>query len=531
MNLLKSTGIIGGMTLISRIFGFARDMLLSRILGDGTAASAWQLAFQLPNIFRRLFAEGAFSAAFVPLFNGKMAEDEDRSAAQNFAVEVLSVFVPILLIFSAILMLAMPGIIWLFDDLGRGDLSSDAASHELTINLARIAFPYLALISLTTLFAAILNSLSRFTAAAAAPILLNICVITALVAALYVNGGHDTVQTAYMIAVAVSISGLLQMLWLYYWARKSGFNFALRRPRFTQDVRSLGVLILPAIFGAGIYQISRFIDLFFLGQMHQSARVHLAFADRLNQLPLGIIGIALGIAILPALSRFIANDDKGGAQRVQSNAIELGLLLTVPAAVGLYFAATPLVGAIFGGGNYGVEAVNGTAAAMAMLVLGLPAYVLVKILTPGFFARKDTRTPLYTAAIALALNITLNILLIPVLGLPGLALAGAIAAWVNCALLYFMLQKRGHYHIEPDLLFRISRIILSAAAMGAALYFLAPYGDAYYGGSIIERVFSIAILCGAGGGAYFVLAWLTGAIDRSKIAMLRRKPAEEAPSE
>ena len=164
MNLLKSTGIIGGMTLISRIFGFARDMLLSRILGDGTAASAWQLAFQLPNIFRRLFAEGAFSAAFVPLFNGKMAEDKGRSAAQNFAVEVLSVFVPILLIFSAILMLAMPGIIWLFDDLGRGDLSSNTASRELTINLARIAFPYLALISLTTLFAAILNSLSRFTA-------------------------------------------------------------------------------------------------------------------------------------------------------------------------------------------------------------------------------------------------------------------------------------------------------------------------------------------------------------------------------
>ena len=419
MNLLKSTGIIGGMTLISRIFGFARDMLLSRILGDGTAASAWQLAFQLPNIFRRLFAEGAFSAAFVPLFNGKMAQDEDRSAAQNFAIEVLSVFVPILLIFSAILMLAMPGIIWLFDDLGRGDLSSNVASRELTINLARIAFPYLALISLTTLFAAILNSLSRFTAAAAAPILLNICLITALVAALYINGGHDTVQTAYMIAVAVSISGLLQMLWLYHWARKSGFTFTLRRPRFTQDVRSLGVLILPAIFGAGIYQISRFIDLFFLGQMNQSARVHLAFADRLNQLPLGIIGIALGVAILPALSRFIANDDKGGAQRVQSNAIELGLLLTVPAAVGLYFAAAPLVSAIFGGGNYGVEAVNGTAAAMAMLVLGLPAYVLVKILTPGFFARKDTRTPLYTAAIALALNITLNILLIPIMGLPA----------------------------------------------------------------------------------------------------------------
>jgi len=531
VNLLKSTGIIGGMTLISRLFGFVRDMLLSRILGDGTAASAWQLAFQLPNIFRRLFAEGAFSAAFVPLFNRKMAQDDGRNAAQNFAIETLSVFVPILLIFSALLMVSMPAVIWLFDDFGRGDLTSNPSSNILTISLARIAFPYLALISITTLFAAILNSLSRFTAAAAAPILLNICIIAALLAALYVNGGRDTVQTAYMIAVAVSISGLLQMFWLFYWARKSGFTFALRRPKFTNDVRALGVLILPAIFGAGIYQISRFIDLFFLGQMEQSARVHLAFADRLNQLPLGIIGIALGIAILPALSRFIADEDTGGAQRVQSNAIELGLLLTIPAAVGLYFAATPLVNAIFGGGNYDLSAVDGTAAAMSMLVIGLPAYVLVKILTPGFFARKDTRTPLYTAAIALTLNITLNIILIPIMGLPGLALAGAISAWVNCAMLYFMLQIRGHYHIEGDLVFRISRIILSAAAMGGALYFLSPYGAEYYGGTILERVLSISILCGAGAVCYFGLAWITGAIDRDKIAMLRRKPDDQTSTE
>lgn len=525
MNLLKSTSIIGGMTLVSRLFGFARDMLLSRILGDGTAASAWQLAFQLPNIFRRLFAEGAFSAAFVPLFNRKMEADKDRSAAQNFAIETLSVFVPILLIFSAILMAAMPGVIWLFDDFGRGDLSSDPVSNTLTINLALVAFPYLALISLTTLFAAILNSISRFTAAAAAPILLNICIITALLSALYINGGEDTVQTAYFIAFAVSVSGLLQMLWLYYWARKSGFRFALRLPRFTKDVRELGVLILPAIFGAGVYQISRFVDLFFLGQMDQAARVHLAFADRLNQLPLGIIGIALGIAILPALSRFIANDDTGGAQRVQSNAIELGLLLTIPAAVGLYFAAGPLVDAIFGGGKFGPEAVAGTAAAMAMLVLGLPAYVLVKILTPGFFARKDTRTPLYTAAIALSLNITLNIILIPRMGLPGLALAGAISAWINCAILYAILQYRGFYELEADLLFRISRIILSAAAMGGAIWLLAPYGKDYYGAGIFERVISIGLLVGAGAIVYFALAFVTGAIDRKKINMLTRKSA------
>ena len=186
MNLLKSTGIIAGLTLVSRIFGFLRDVMLARILGAGAAADAWQLAFQLPNIFRRLFAEGAFSAAFVPLFNRKMEADEDRTAAQTFVIEVLSVFVPLLLVFSAIMMLAMPGIIWLIDDFGRGGRTSG-----FSISLARITFPYLALISVTTLFAAILNSLSRFAAAAAAPIMLNICMITALLASYWFNDGND----------------------------------------------------------------------------------------------------------------------------------------------------------------------------------------------------------------------------------------------------------------------------------------------------------------------------------------------------
>ncbi len=521
MNLLKSTGIIGGMTLISRLFGFIRDAMIARLLGAGIVADAWQLAFQMPNIFRRLFAEGAFSAAFVPLFNRKMAEENGHSAAQKFALEILSVFVPILLVFSAIMAIIMPGAIWLLDDFGAG-----GRSNNFTINLARITFPYLALISIATVFAAILNSISKFTAAAAAPILMNLFMISAMLIILYQDGGNDAVKAAYYLAFSVSIAGIFQMLWLYYWARKSGFYFALRRPRLTGDVRALGVLIVPAVFGAGIYQISRFIDLFFLGQLEQGSFTFLALADRLNQLPLGIIGIALGTAILPALSRFIAHDDAGGAQRVQSNAIELGLLLTVPAAVGLYFAATPLVSAIYLGGRFDLTAAANTAAVLSMLVLGLPAYVLVKVLTPGFFARKDTRTPVYTAACCLLINIALNILLIPKMGVAGLALAGAIAAWANCAMLYFMLKKRGHFAVEPDLLFRISRIILSAALMGAVLYAIEPYGAAYYSGNAGERAVSIAILCGCGGAVYFALAWVTGAIDRSKIAMLRRRSAE-----
>lgn len=522
MNLLKSTGTIAGLTMVSRVFGFARDIILARVLGAGAAADAWQLAFQLPNIFRRLFAEGAFSAAFVPLFNRKMEEDEQRTAAQNFAIDVLSVFVPILLVFSAVLMLAMPGIIWLIDDFGEGGRTTD-----FTISLARITFPYLALISLTTLFAAILNSVNRFAAAAAAPIMLNICMISALLLSLWISGGTDTRQAAYFLAIGVAFAGLLQMLWLYYWARKAGFSFAVRKPKFTPDVKELGILILPAVFGAGIYQISRFIDLFFLGRLPEGSFVYLAMADRLNQLPLGIIGIALGTAILPALSRFIAKNDAGGAQRIQSNAIELAMLLTIPAAVALFFAAGPLVTAFYVGGNF--EAADGqtTAHVVAALVVGLPAYVLVKVLIPGFFARKDTKTPVFTAGISLIINVTLNLILIPVYGIVGLAFAGAIAAWCNCAMLYFMLHSRGHFHLEWTLLMRIVRIALSAAGMAVVLIYAAPVGEHLYMGTIWQRVASITTLVSVGGLVYAMLAWVTGAIDKTKITMLTKKKAAE----
>ncbi len=520
MNLLKSTGTIAGLTMVSRVFGFVRDIMLARVLGAGAAADAWQLAFQLPNIFRRLFAEGAFSAAFVPLFNRKMEGEGQHSAAQKFAVDVLSVFVPILLLFSAVMMLAMPGIIWFIDDFGEGGRTTG-----FTINLARITFPYLALISVTTLFAAILNSLSRFAAAAAAPIMLNICMISALLLASWLNDGDDPRQTAYFLATGVAVAGLLQMLWLFYWVRKAGFSFAIRKPKFTPDVKELGVLILPAVFGAGIYQISRFIDLFFLGRLPEGSFVYLAMADRLNQLPLGIIGIALGTAILPALSRFIAKDDLDGAQRIQSNAIELAMLLTIPAAIALFFAAGPLVTSFYVGGNFEASDGQTTANVVAALVVGLPAYVLVKVLIPGFFARKDTRTPVYTAGISLFINITLNLTLIPIYGIVGLALAGAIAAWCNCVMLYFMLHTRGHFHIELSLLLRIGRITLSAAGMAVVLIYAAPIGNHLYDGNIWERVGSIAALVSVGGIVYAALAWITGAVDKTKITMLTKKKA------
>jgi putative peptidoglycan lipid II flippase len=511
-SLVKSVGTIGGLTMVSRIFGFARDMLLSRILGAGGIADAWQLAFQLPNIFRRLFAEGAFAAAFVPLFNQRMTKEGDHSEARAFADAVLAVLIPILIVFSALLLIVMPWVMHLF---ASEALRADREKFGLAVLMARIAFPYLALMSLAT----------RFAAAAAAPILLNICLIAALLVGGATGDGGEAAKaaTGLYLAIAVSLSGLFQLVWLYYWVRRSGFRPALRRPRLTPGVREMGVLILPAVFGAGVYQISRFVDLFFIASLPDKSITYLAMADRLNQLPLGIIGIALGTAILPALSRFVAQEDRGGAFRLQSNAVELAMLLTVPAAVALFVAGPAITSAFYVGGQYSVADGLATGAVVGGLVVGLPAYVLVKVLVPNFFARKDTRTPVWTAAISLLINIGLNFALIPVLGIVGLALAGSIAAWCNVAMLYAILHRGGLFHLTGQVVWRIARIVLAAAAMAAALHFAIPLaGDAFVGG-VFERIVALGAIVALGGLIFFGCAFLFGVVNRDTIGQLRRR--------
>ena len=522
MSLIRNVGTIGGLTMVSRIFGFARDILLARVLGAGGVADAWQLAFQLPNIFRRLFAEGAFAQAFVPLFNRHYKEDGgDLSEARRFTEEVLAVLIPILIVFSALALIVMPWIMGLF---ASDALEGDANTFWLAVLMARITFPYLAFMSLATLFAAVLNSLSRFAAAAAAPIMLNICLITALVAGAMEGTGEDAREmTGMMLAIAVSAAGLFQLIWLGFWAKQAGFTIRLRFPRITPGVKELGVLVLPAVFGAGVYQISRFIDLFFIATLPDKSITFLAMADRLNQLPLGIIGIALGTAILPSLSRFIANDDAGGAFRLQSNAVELSLLLTIPAAVALFVSGDAFTRAFYTGGAYTLQDSLATGAVVSGLVVGLPAYVLVKVLVPNFFARKDTRTPVYTATAGLVLNVIANFILVPRIGVVGLALGGAIGAWANCALLYAILARRNYYHLTASLAGRIARIILASAAMGAALWYALPYGSAMYSGSLTERIGAIAALV-AGGGLVFLLAAIAlGVLNRQTLAQFKRQ--------
>ena len=521
MSLLKNVGTIGGLTMVSRLFGFARDMLLARALGAGGVGDAWQLAFQLPNIFRRLFAEGAFASAFVPLFNRRMAGNEELTEARKFAEEVLAFLIPVLIVFGALALLAMPWIAGLFANEG---IESDPELMDLAVLMARVAFPYLAFMSLATLFAAILNSLSRFAAAAAAPILLNICMITALVIGMSLGEGVEARRTTgLLLSVAVTVSGLLQLVWLWVWARRSGFRMKLHRPRLTYGVKELGILILPAVFGAGVYQISRFIDLFFLSTLPDGAYTFLAMGDRLNQLPLGIIGIALGTAILPSLSRHIANADKDAAQRLQSNAIELAMLLTVPAAVALFVTGSAFTRAFYTGGAFTFDDAMATGAVVSALVTGLPAYVLIKVLVPNYFARKDTRTPVFTALGALVLNVILNFVLVPRLGVVGLALAGAIGAWTNVTLLYLILARKDYFHLPARVAGRIARIVLAALVMGAALWFAMPYGADLYAGGVIERVGSIAALVLLGAVIYFAAAAALGVLNRGTIQQLMKR--------
>lgn len=523
MSLIRNVGTIGGLTAISRVFGFARDMILARVLGAGLAADAFQLAFTLPNTFRRLFAEGAFSVAFVPLYSralhGHDGQPGSEAAAERFANDVLAVFVWILTAFSALAMLAMPGIVWLL----ASEFQKVPGKFELAVTLSRVTFPYLALISLVAMLSGLLNARSRFAPGAAAPILLNISLIAAMGIAWQLERGSDLVA-AWALAIGVSVSGLLQLGYLAWETRRAGVRLKLSLPRLTPEVRRLGVLILPATFGAGIYQVSQLVDTFFATSLPQGSLTLLKLADRLNQMPLGIVGIALGTAILPMLSRHIHAGDRAETQRLQANAFEIATLLTLPAAAALAICAPAFVTAFFVGGKFRPEDGEIMARIVMALVAGLPAYVIVKILNPGFFAREDTRTPVWTALISLVFNVAINFYVVERFGIVGLAGATAASASLNCLLLYLILHRRGWFHFTARLASRIARQALATAAMSAALWWLMPLLKPYYGGQPFDRVWSLGALVGTGMVVFFVAAYLIGALDPDLVKLLRRRP-------
>ena len=511
MNLLKSTGTIGGLTLVSRVAGFAREMLMSRVMGASWQADAFFVAFRLPNTFRRLFGEGAFSAGFVPLYAQRLHGSGGNDEAKHFSEEVLAVFVPTLVLFTVVFEIIMP----LFVAAISG---YDGQKLELATFLTRITFPYLILISLVSLFSGILNSLSRFTAAAFAPALLNLSMLAALI---FVRVGGTT--TAVALAIAVTIGGVIQLALLLAACARADIVLKLRRPRMTPGVRQFVRVVVPATLGAGVYQISAFIDTFFLTRIGTGAMSYFNYADRLNQLPLGVIGAALGTAILPQVSRHVGANEPEKAAHVQGQAAELAMLLCLPAALALAVSAFPLVSALFQGGRFTTEDARLTALTLSIIVLGLPAYVLVKVLTPGFYARQDTATPVKVAALVLVATIVLNFLLIPPFGIAGLASAIAFCSWLNCTILYVILHRRGHFRIQGWLASRIARQLIAAAAMAGALVAIRMILSGWFEGSVGHRMAGVVAIVAGGMAVYFPLVWILGGTDREELKSLLKR--------
>ncbi len=517
MNLYRAIGSIGGLTMVSRVLGFARDMIGSRVLGASHANDAFNLAFLLPNIFRRLFAEGAFSSGFVPLFSRRLAAGGHEDA-QAFSNEILAVFMPALLLVTIVFEIFMPGVLLMVVP----EYGNVPGKLELAVELTRWTFPYLLFISLVALLSGVLNSLTRFAVAAFAPALLNIALIIALLVA-----PPDTIETVRFMAIAVLLGGIAQFLLCWVAVRQAGVRLHFGRPRLTPAVRELVVLILPATAAAGVYQNSQLFYAYFSARLGEGALTKLSYADRLNQLPLSIIGTALGVAILPAISQAIAKGEDSEAADVQARAFDLSMLLTLPATLALMVAAGPIIGALYQGGQYTVEAARVTGNILAILVTGLPAYVLVKVLTPNFYARKDVKTPVRIAMGVLGAGIVANFILIPYMGIYSLATVTSASAWVNFGLLFVILHSRGQFRMPAWLVARLGKQLIAAVAMAASLYAIKIAAGGLFFGGVLERIIGLGALVGIGAIVYFTVAWMIGGMDRQAIAALRRRAKQE----
>ena len=515
MALLRSAATVGGYTMASRVLGFIRDILTAAFLGAGPMADAFFVAQRLPNLFRSLFAEGAFSAAFVPLFAGMIAAD-GKPAAKRFAEDAMAVLLAALCAFVVAGELATP---WLLDLLAPG-FRANPGKFELTVGLTRITFPYLLFISLTALQGGILNSVERFAATAATPMLLNIFLIGALVLVRPISGEA--------LAWALTLSGFAQFLWLMVSCHQAGLSLSLPMPRLTPEVKRMLRLMLPGVFGAGVTQLNLVVSTAVASLLPTGAVSYLYYADRLNQLPLAVVGIAVGTAILPSLARQVRLGDEDGARHTQNRGLELALLLTVPAAVGLGVAAWPIMTVLFQRGAFGPVEAQATAAALAAYAAGLPAFVLIKIMTPGYFARHDTATPVKIAFAAMGTNLVLTLVL--GLALPfghvGVATATSVAGWVNAVSLMAVLHRRGHFRLDERSRRVVPRILVAALGMGIILWLLDQACAPLFAGHFVTRTAALILVIGFSAAVFGILAVLLGATQwreiQQRLALTRR---------
>ncbi|MEM8788937.1 MAG: murein biosynthesis integral membrane protein MurJ [Pseudomonadota bacterium] len=451
---------VGVWTLASRVLGFGRDILITAYLGAGPVAEAFYVAFALPNMFRRFFAEGAFNMAFVPMFSKRLQAGD---APDRFASDAASGLAAVLVVFTLLAQLAMPGLVIA---MAVGFLGDER--FDLAVDFGRIVFPYVLFISLAALASGVLNALGRFWAAAAAPVLLNVILIASMGTAAW--AGADVGR---WLVYAVPVAGVAQLALVWIAVRRAGIRLRLRWPRLTPELRRLAVIAAPAALAGGVVQINLLVGRQ-VASLTEGAVVWLSVADRLYQLPLGVVGIAIGVALLPDLSRKLAAGDGTGGAAAVNRATEFGLALTLPAAAALAVIPGPLISVLFERGAFTDLDSAASAAALAIYGLGLPAFVLQKVYQPVFFAREDTRTPFRYALVAMLVNLVAAVGLMPVIGYLAAPVATTLSGWAMLALL-----RRGARRIEGAIVAdarlrrRLGRLALAAAMMALVVLLLA----------------------------------------------------------
>jgi putative peptidoglycan lipid II flippase len=508
---------VGGWTLLSRIVGFVRDAMVAAWLGSGPVAEAFIVAQSLPNMFRRFFAEGAFSLAFVPMFAKKLEGGED---AQGFARDAYWGMAALLLVFSVLGHLCMP---WLVLAMASGFQGDER--FQLAVILGQITFPYILFISLTALLSGVLNAMGRFFATAVAPVLMNVFLVVSILAAPVF--GWDMGRT---LAWTITLSGVLQLFFVWVVLRMQGFRIPFRRPRLTPELRRLAIIAAPAVLAGGVVQINLLVGRQ-VASFTEGAVAWLYNADRLYQLPLGVVGIAIGVVLLPDLSRRLRADDPQGGRASFNRGAEFALFLTVPAAMALAVIALPIISVLFERGEYTADDSAMTAPALAIYALGLPAFVLHKVLQPLFYAREDTRRPFYYAVVSMVVNAVIAFGLMPFVGYLAAAIATTLSSWVMVAQLWLGSRRMGEA-AQTDARFRrrLPRILFSAALMGAVLWGLWwAMGDMVLARG--TRTPSLAILVLAGAAVYFAAATATGAMSFAEFRGFFRRGKPSPPPE
>ncbi len=510
MSLFKSVATFGGLTLVSRVTGFLRDMVLAYFLGASAMADAFVVSFKLPNLFRSLFAEGAFTSAFVPLFSQKLVADGKKKSI-FFAAQAIAVLTSIVGLFVLLFELLMPYVVAV---LAPG-FHDNPEKMALAVQLCRITFPFLLLISIVSFQGGILNSFEKFAAPAAAPIILN---ITMIVAAFTLPPFLPS--TAHGIALGITIAGFLEVLWLAFFLHRIGVKIhpylhifkIMKNP----EIHTLFKRIAPGVVGAGIYQINMAVDTILVSLVGSGALSWLYYANRLQQLPLGVVGAAISVALLPLLSKALKAGDIDNARQTQDKAVEYGLLLSLPAAALLIVLAQPIVVFLFRHGQFSLSDASQTAWAVIAYSVGLPCYVMTKALMPNFFARGDTVTPVKYSFWVFVTNLTFNLILMRFFGHVGIAMATTIAAFVSLGQYVAGLKKRGYWQFQKPLLVKMLKIALVTLIMGAGVYEYLQVMQFYFPQYLTDYLNTFGVLAGAGIFAlaiFLTLAKICGVVD------------------